>query len=265
MSDYNTMLVAITSIIKQAGSNIIMPAFYEKIVSANKSDGSVVTETDIACQSFIEQGLAALDANIPFLGEEMSEADQMQCLNEAGGQYWCLDPLDGTTNFVAGIPVFGTSLALIKDGHPVLACIYDPVRGETFSAIHGCGAHLNRTLIHAAEASELSGAVGFIDFKRLDAGAKQAMLNQGLYRSQRNIGTCALEWAWLAAGRGHFITHGGEKLWDFAAGSLIASEAGCMTGDFSGSPLFPCRKLSSPIIAACNQHIHAQLIRTLNS
>jgi len=85
------------------------------------------------------------------------------------------------------------------------------------------------------------------------------MIIPGIYRSQRNIGSCALEWAWLAAGRGHFIVHGGEKIWDFAAGSLIASEAGCTVTDLSARPLFPRGSLSSPVLAACNQTIHAQL------
>ncbi|MDX8408236.1 MAG: inositol monophosphatase family protein [Mariprofundaceae bacterium] len=263
MPDYRKTLAAIVPIIEAAGKNIIMPAFREKIVAASKSDGSVVTDTDIACQRFIERGLADLEAGIPFLGEEMYESDQIQRLNEKAGRYWCLDPLDGTTNFVAGIPVFGTSLALVDHGHPVLACIHDPVRGETFTAIRSHGACLNAAPIRGATETELASAVGFIDFKRLGSSHKQAMLGKGLYRSQRNIGTCALEWAWLAAGRGHFILHGGEKLWDFAAGSLIALESGCVAGNFSSSPLFPCQSLSSPILACCTEDIRQQLINSL--
>jgi len=146
----------------------------------------------------------------------------------------------------------------------VLACIHDPVRSETFTAIRGHGAWLNKSRIHSATETELSKAVGYIDFKRLDADLKQAMLVPGIFRSQRNIGTCALEWAWLAGGRGHFIVHGGEKLWDFAAGSLIASEAGCTASDFSRSPLFPRKELSSSIMAACNSSIQASLLETIN-
>jgi len=263
MSDHQTMLSQIVSIIEAAGESIIMPAFREKIVATGKADGSVVTDTDIACQRFIEQGLAGIDADIPFLGEEMPESEQMHCLNGNAGRYWCLDPLDGTTNFVAGIPVFGISLALVEDGRPLLACIHDPVRGETFTAIRGHGAHQNQIAMRRSTETKLSDAVGFIDFKRLNSDHQQAMLAKGLYRSQRNIGTCALEWAWLAAGRGHFILHGGEKLWDFAAGSLIAAESGCAIGDISGSSLFPCQDLSSPILTACHESIRQQLIESL--
>jgi myo-inositol-1(or 4)-monophosphatase len=83
---------------------------------------------------------------------------------------------------------------------------------------------------------------------------------QPAYHSQRNIGSCALEWAWLAAGRAHFIVHGGQKIWDFAAGSLLASEAGCSVGDFEGAPLFREQQLSSPVIAASNADLHGQLL-----
>jgi len=258
-SDYDTLLIAIACMLETAGRDIILPAFHQVMVSETKGDGSVVTITDTACQKLIAEKLAAIDASIAFLGEEMDKADQLQCLADSGGRYWCLDPLDGTTNFVAGVPVFGTSLALIENGYPTLACIHDPIKGETFTARLNHGAYLNGQLMRASAETDLASAVGYIDFKRLTQQAKQSMLTPNLYRSQRNIGTCALEWAWLAAGRGNFIVHGGEKIWDFAAGSLIASEAGCAVGDFSAQSLFPCTRLSSPILAGCNEQIRIKL------
>jgi len=257
--DHDDLLADIVSIIETAGMNIILPAFQQSMVSDTKRDGSIVTETDTACQAFIKKRLAEMDASIAFLGEEMDNSEQLLCLTQSDGRFWCLDPLDGTTNFVAGIPIFGTSLALIESGLPVLACIHDPIRGETFTARLNHGAHLNGTRIRASTETGLAFASGYIDFKRLSKQDKLSMLSPGLYRSQRNIGTCALEWAWLAAGRGHFIVHGGEKIWDFAAGSLIASEAGCMVGDFSALPLFPCKTLESPILAGCNEQIRKRL------
>jgi len=264
-SDHESLLADVASIIETAGMNFIRPAFRQCIISETKRDGSVVTETDTACQSFIRDKLADMDASIAFLGEEMDAEEQLRCLTQSAGKFWCLDPLDGTTNFVAGIPVFGTSLALIENGQPVLACIHDPIRCETFTARLGKGAYLNGARMRPSTETELTSAVGFIDFKRLSKPDKLSMLEPGLYRSQRNIGTCALEWAWLAAGRGHFIVHGGEKIWDFAAGSLIASEADCMVGNFSGQPLFPCKTLSSPILAGCNKQIRKILQEHLHA
>ncbi len=252
-------LTAITAILERTGQNIIMPAFLSSVQSSTKADGTIVTETDLACQQFIQDALARLDKNIAFLGEEMTETEQLACLQHSEGRYWCLDPLDGTSNFIAHFPGFAISLALIEHGIVRLACIHDPVREETFTAIQGQGACLNGASISASRNDQLQNAVGFVDFKRLPPSLATQFVTRPCYRSQRNIGSCALEWAWLAAGRGHFIIHGGEKIWDFAAGSLIASEAGCMVSDFENIPLYPCGSLSSPVLAACNPSIHASL------
>ena len=258
-------LASLTSILERAGREIIIPAYHSSIQTSQKADGSIVTETDLACQRFIEDELIKLDRGIAFLGEEMSEAEQLQCLKESHGRYWCLDPLDGTTNFVASFPGFAISLALIESGVPQLACIYDPVREEMFSAARHAGASLNGQTIQCSSQNNLSEAVGYIDFKRLDRNTAISLACDRIYRSQRNIGSCALEWAWLAAGRGHLIIHGGEKIWDFAAGSLIVQEAGGIAGDFQGGSLFPCQKLSSPILAACNSEIQEKIQQPLNA
>lgn len=253
----NHLLTHVTSLLQQAGERIIMPAFNSTIESQTKRDGSVVTETDLAAQAWLQQQLHTLDSDIDLLGEEMDEATQLAQL-ATPGKFWCLDPLDGTTNFAASIPVFGTSLALIEHGIPVLACIHDPVRQETFTAIRGQGAHLNGYALKLDYDLSLKHSVGFIDLKRLRKSHKQALLTPGLYRSQRNIGTCALEWAWLAAGRGHFIIHGGEKIWDYAAGSLLAEEAGYRVSNFNSEGLFEALHIKQPILAA-PAHVYAEL------
>ncbi len=254
----------IIALLEQAGRQIILPAFERSRNTQHKTDGSVVTETDIACQQYLKTALAEMAPDIAFLGEEMDEAEQLACLN-SNRRYWCLDPLDGTTNFVASFPMFAISLALIEQGYPVQGYIHDPLQQETFMGIRGKGAWLNGVPLRAAAENRLQCAVGSIDFKRLTPSLANKLIRPGIYRSQRNIGTCALEWAWLAAGRMHFIIHGGEKVWDYAAGSLIAGEAGCHVGDFSSAPLFPSRNLSSPILACCTQSVQQQLMSEINN
>ncbi len=252
-------ILTLDRILQSAGEQLVMPAYQSTMHINRKHDGSIVTETDIACQHYIQSALQTVSPDIHFLGEEMDEREHLDILQCCSGRYWCLDPLDGTTNFAATIPCFALSLALIEDGVVTHAAIYDPVRSESFSAtLHG-GTQLNHKKIQASSVSTLSEAVGYIDFKRLDAVVSGRLSRPGIYRSQRNLGSCALEWAWLATGRGEFIVHGGEKLWDFSAGSLIASEAGCVLGDFSGAPLFPTKQLSTPIFATCNKKLHTQL------
>ena len=252
----------IARLLTEAGDNIILPALTSQDDVQTKADGSLVTVTDTACQSFIQQRLLQMDADTGFLGEEMTVSEQQGCL-EAGGKYWCLDPLDGTTNFSGGFPVFGISLALIDNGRPVLGCIYDPMRREIFAAKYGQGAWLNSERIKASTTTAIKESVGFIDFKRLSAKAAMRLASEPVYRSQRNIGSCALEWAWLAAGRAQFILHGGQKLWDYAAGLLIAEEAGCMVSDFAEKHPFDRHQLKSSITAACNKSIHEQVQRLI--
>jgi len=253
----------VSSLLKKAGETIIMPAFREHAsTKAIKADGSVVTETDLKCQQFLQDELFALYPGIAFLGEEMSREDQLECLSH-GGRFWCVDPLDGTSNFTIPLPHFASSLALIEDGRPVFACIHDPLLDETFTATSGNGAFLNNTPIRTSTQDLLAHAVGFIDFKRLEQETAAMLATKKLFRSQRNIGTCALEWAWLAAGRAHFIIHGREKIWDYSAGSLIAEEAGAVITDFEGRHPFHTGQLSSSIIAASQQQIHQQLLSIL--
>lgn len=247
----------------EAGRKLLIPAFLDKnAVSEIKHDGSVVTEIDLQCQAFIREQLRKLDLEIHFLGEEMEESDQLTCL-QSGGRFWCVDPLDGTSNFMADFPCFASAVALIEDGRPVLSCIHDPIRGETFHSIKGGGSWLNGSPIHASEMHTLEQSVGFIDFKRLTKPLAAQLAGSRQYRSQRNIGSSALEWAWLAAGRGQFIVHGGEKVWDYAAGCLLADESGCVVTDFQGDYPFKSEQLSSSIIAAASTEIHDSLINVL--
>jgi len=268
LSEYlNIHLSDIVKIVETAGRDILLPAFKqqsEKQQSISiKDDGSVVTKTDLACQTYLEQQLQQLAPNIDFLGEEMSPAAQLTAL-KSEKSFWCVDPLDGTSNFACPMPLFAISVALIEHGQPTLACIHDPIRQETFTAIKGQGCQLNHTRISSAPARELNASSGFIDFKRLEAKLAIHLATKKIYYSQRNIGSCALEWAWLAAARGQFIIHGGEKIWDYAAGILLAEEAGCIVTNFLGEKPFLKVQISSPIVASI-PHIHPAILQTIDT
>jgi len=250
------LLKQVEAITKQAGQNILLPAFESQLsTQTQKSDGSIVTETDETAQQFIQEELAKLDASIGFLGEEMSTEEQLLALNN-GNRFWCVDPLDGTGNFTTPMPLFAVSIGLIEHGKPVLACIYDPVRDEMFSAFKGSGLLVNgKHFTPAPTDKRLKDSVGFVDFKRLQPELATTLATQKRYRSQRNLGTCALEWAWLAAGRSQFLVHGGQKLWDYAAGLLLAEESGCVVSDFAGNHPFAAPRLSCPMIATASQNL----------
>jgi len=196
-----------------------------------KADGTLVTAADLAIQRRIGEVLARLHPEIPFLGEEMSEAEQQRVLNQSEQGFWCLDPLDGTANFVAGMPCFAISLAYIHGGETRLGIIYDPLRDECFHAQTGRGAWLNQQPLRLDQPlTDLADSVAMVDFKRLPHRLASHLATRPPYRSQRSIGSVALDWCWIAAGRFQLYLHGGQRLWDYAAGRLILAEAG---GSFS--------------------------------
>jgi len=209
-----------------ASKQELLPRFAE-VTRAEKPDGSIVTSADIAMQKNIQENLNRLWPEYNFLGEEMTEDEQQSLLNDSNMGLWCLDPLDGTSNFAAGIPFFAVSLALIINGEVVLGLVYDPVRDECFSAQKGQGAWLNTTRLTAREFGlPLNRSIAVVDFKRLPAPLAAKLVKHPPYYSQRNFGSVALEWCWLAAGRFQVYLHGRQRVWDYAAGSLILAEAG---------------------------------------
>ncbi len=223
----------------------------------HKDDGSIVTLTDDAIQNDIESVLGERYPDIPFIGEEMPHALQVSVVGSNASRFWVLDPLDGTTNFVAGFPFYGVSLALVEEGAAVVGVVHDPLRGETFSAARGRGALLNGTPLRPHTVQRLGQCVANIDYKRLTRPLADRLVRSPPYRSQRNLGSCVLEWCWLAAGRFQLYLHGGQKLWDYAAGSLILAEAGGAASGFEGRML-DCHSLSKrSVIAAASPELHA--------
>jgi myo-inositol-1(or 4)-monophosphatase len=215
----------------------LLPRF-TRVAKAFKADGSVVTEADMACQEAISAALAARWPQIPLLGEEMELAEQQRLLDDAVDGLWCLDPLDGTSNFTAGIPFFSVALAYIRQGEVQLGLVYDPVRDECYTAARGQGAWLNDTRLHShATGLPLAHCVAMIDFKRLSLALATRLVRATPFASQRNFGSSALDWCQLAAGRGHLYLHGRQRLWDYAAGSLILAEAGGCATTLQGEPV----------------------------
>ena len=256
----------LTDLLREAAATEIMPRFHHVQTSA-KADGSVVTETDAAVQTHLSRALARAFPGIPLLGEEMTADEQRRLLGNADHPVWVLDPLDGTSNYAGGFPCFGISLALIDSGQIVQGAILDPVRDECFCARRGAGAWCNGQLITPFAPGPTPGdctlgdCLAMIDFKRLPPAHIPALFRPGGFRSQRNLGTAALEWAWLAAGRFQLYMHGGQKLWDYAAGYLIATEAGVAARRYrphgtalaTGIDLEPCLMVAAATPALLDQ------------
>jgi len=252
------MLDALASIVKTAAHEELLPRFAEA-ERRFKTDGSVVTEADLAMQRRLTRELTALTPDYPLLGEEMSEREQRELIEVGDRGLWCLDPLDGTSNFVAGIPFFAVSLALLVDRESVLGIVYDPIRDECFTALKGQGAWLNNIPLRCHPTGLLlRQSLAVIDFKRLSAELAEALAIKPPYSSQRNFGSVALEWCWLAANRYQVYLHGRQKPWDYAAGALILAEAGGHARTLRGEPLFSHDLSPRSAVAAADPELFVQ-------
>jgi myo-inositol-1(or 4)-monophosphatase len=246
--DYDD-LVAIQEIIRSASANSLA-IYYQRSTADYKADGSIVTEADLAMQQALTTALAERYPGVAMLGEEVSEAMQLEVINSSD-DYWCLDPVDGTTNFHATVPLFSVSLGLISEGEVQLGIVYDPNRDEFFGAIKGQGFWINGARVaRPDQPSGLGSCIAFIDFKRLSDAISTSLVLDTPYKSQRNIGTCALEWAWLAAGRVNLLLHGRERIWDYSAGVLLAQEAAGRCETFDAEPVFKQTLVPRSVIAA---------------
>jgi myo-inositol-1(or 4)-monophosphatase len=198
---------------------------YRSVDASRKDDGSLVTEADLAAQAALVRGLAAIE-DIAVLGEEMPHREQA-AIFERGGRYWCVDPLDGTGNFMNGVPFFAVSVALMEDARPLFGTVYDPIAAEAFYAVRGAGAWLDhRRLAVPAHSPALADAVAEVSLRRGMAGLRGAVKNHPPFARRLSSGSSALSWCHLAAARVDVMLHSGQKMWDYSAGALILEEAG---------------------------------------
>ena len=241
-------------IITSAAREELLPRF-AKVVREHKADGSFLTEADLAVQERIAAQLKELSPEILFLGEEMT-APQQEALLNSDQAVWCLDPLDGTSNFAAGIPYFSVSLALIEKGEVILGVVYDPTRDELFTAYRDKGALLNGEPLHVIDSGlVLKHATALIDYKRLAPEMATRLVSEIPYASQRSFGSVALDWCWLAASRCHVYLHGRSNIWDYAAGNLVFNEAGGYSCTLQGEPVFVNALTPRSSVGAIDQHL----------
>jgi myo-inositol-1(or 4)-monophosphatase len=192
-------------------------------VRSKSTPTDLVSEADLAAEAAIRALLARRRPGDAILGEEGGASGD-------GELRWVIDPLDGTINFLFGVPVFGISVACEDADGPLVGVVLDPIRDECFSATRSGPAELNGTPIAASERADLSMALVATGFG-YDAAirARQASVLAGLLprvRDIRRAGAAAVDLAWCACGRFDAYYERGIKRWDYAAGALIAARAG---------------------------------------
>ena len=221
---------------------------------AAKGRGDFVTEGDTSSERMIKEMLSAACPSIGFLAEETAEA-------QTNGEFWIIDPLDGTTNFIHGYPSIGVSIALMEAGRLTVGCVYDPLRREIFEAETGGGAYLNGSPIRVSGAQSLETSLLGTGFPFNAPGYIDAYLGsfRDLFNGCRDIrraGAAVLDLSHVAAGRLDGFWELSLKPWDMAAGALIVREAGGVVSDFFGVDGF----LETGNIVAASPALHAEMI-----
>ncbi|MCT2590642.1 inositol monophosphatase [Streptomyces sp. N2-109] len=213
-------------------------------VAATKSSPiDVVTEMDVAAEKLITGFLSRHRPGDTFLAEEGSLGGDRQAPGENSGVRWVIDPIDGTVNYLYGLPAWTVSIAAQYEGETVVGVVAAPSRGETFRAVRGSGAFLNGGSIHCRPSPPLDEALIGTGFnyvhERRVAQAEVARRLIPQVRDIRRSGSCALDLCDVGAGRLDGFYERGLHAWDYAAGDLIAREAGARTGGRPGEPPNP--------------------------
>jgi myo-inositol-1(or 4)-monophosphatase len=240
-------------IAREAGA--LLAGYFERRVAFElKGDFDLVTEADRSSERLIVERLRAHYPSHSVVAEETG-------LHTGSSEYrWYVDPLDGTTNFAHGFPVYNVTLALECAGELVSGVIFDPTRNELFTAEKGSGAFLNGERIHVSGARRILDslvATGFPSRKRhqnvnVHFYYQLAMLSHGV----RRAGSAALDLAYVACGRLEAFWEFGLNPWDMAAGILLVQEAGGTCSDMNGA----APSLRGPHILADNTAIHGEML-----
>ena len=218
---------------RQAGN--ILLRYMGKLESLSvfeKGPQDYASEVDSLAEAAIIKELRRAHPDVAILAEESGAMGK-------GRQTFVIDPLDGTSNFLHGIPHFCISIALVENGEPTDGVIFDPLRNEVFSASKGAGATLNDRKIRVTNRKDLSGAMLITGFPprerpRLAPHLEAIRVLLGEAEDIRRTGSAALDLAYVAAGRADGYFEAGIKPWDIAAGMLLVREAGGRVCDFRG-------------------------------
>ena len=246
---------------RAAGSIINRAALdIEAVRVSQKNMNDFVTEVDHLSEATIIEQLLAAYPNHGILAEESGT----QHGNQNSDHTWIIDPLDGTTNFIHGFPVYCVSIALKVGDRIEQAVIYDPSRNDLFTATKGRGAYMNERRIRVAKRTRLSECLlstGFPYRKTDHFNRTLRLIGEVMQQAAgvRRPGAAALDLAYVAAGFTDGFFETGLQPWDVAAGSLLITEAGGLVGNYSGEADF----LHRGECVAANPRIYGQLVQIL--
>jgi myo-inositol-1(or 4)-monophosphatase len=232
----------------------------ENLQVSRKGPADFVSKADLRAEQIVFDELRKARPTYAFLMEEGGEV-----VGTDGQHTWIIDPLDGTTNFLHGIPLFAVAIALQRGEEIVASVIYNPVLDELFTAEKGGGAWLaDHKRLRVAARRHLSDAVAVTGIKTQGTSNDALQLRQlasinPAVAGVRRSGSISVDMAWLAAGRFDILWEAGLKPWDVAPGLLMVREAGGLVTDFAGQP----GSVWNGQIVAGNETLQGALLKTL--
>ena len=245
---------------RKASKNLIRDfGEVEKLQVSIKGPGDFVTMTDKKVEKILIDELQKARSNYSILSEEIGEIKNDEEFK------WIIDPIDGTSNFLHGIPHFGISVALEKNKEIICGIIFDPIKNEIFSTEKGNGSYLNNQRIRVSSRKKLEDCILFTGGPRHASKNKEVTLEEykkfssKVFIPIRKMGSAALDMAYVAAGRCDGCWHRDLNYWDIAAGILLVKEAGGFVTDFIGADKY----IENKTILAANSRINEAMIEVL--
>ena len=228
-----------------------------------KGSIDLVTEVDLACERMCRETIAERFPDHDVLAEELGSRFPDR---PSTPFRWVFDPLDGTTNYAHGLPIYCSSLALELEGRAEVAAIYDPTRRELFTAERGEGSYLNGKKLQVSPTVTLIDSLlvtGFPYSVHEESGELVALFGYflGRARAVRRLGSAALDLGYVAAGRFEAFWEQHLQPWDVAAGALIVEEAGGRVTGMDGGPF----DTGAAHLIASNGHVHAEVVETIRA
>ncbi len=257
--DKKEILEQLFSAVRKTGEFIAKEfATFSKEKAEKKAQNDMVSYVDREAEKQLVSACKDIVPKAGFIREEGEDID-------ADKEFvWVIDPLDGTNNFVHGVPVFSISIALMQNKEPVLGIVYNIPLQEMFYAAKGEGAFLNGEAIRVTSTEKLSEALIATGFPyRENDNISDYLRMLGFFmkssRALRRMGSAAIDLAYVAAGRFDFFFEGGLSPWDVAAGALLVQEAGGKVSDYSGGN----NHIFGKSIIASNPYLYPKVLNTI--
>jgi myo-inositol-1(or 4)-monophosphatase len=244
-----------------AAGEIHLKYYRKRLNVREKARSSLVTEVDLKSEALIKRALVKSFPSFQFRGEESGEIAG----RNKDAPMWHVDPLDGTTNFVHGFPMFCVSIGLALGDDPLVGVIHIPTVGETFHGSKGNGARLNKKPMHVSKRKKLDESLLTTGFSSLRDGNKltpEILRFERAHieaRAVRRPGAAAIDLAYVAAGVFDGFWERNLSSWDICAGALLVREAGGKVTSYDGGPF----EMHGNQILATNGHIHKEMQKIL--